>query len=253
MTDFEESVPFVYPQIPFEVSVAPSELYSSDYSYLTLDELQILGTLDFTNKVHGSENDQSSAYFTFQGIKRKAGLHPQRLSKAIKRLKEKRLIKQSLKQEYVLTESGETMFSKVMKYLRPSLLFPKENYVRTWVSLGVNPFDVELSQIVEELKGKWVGDMRFISYLETEYFCVFDWTDVSGKIHAAILFTSSGDIEVAIVANQEQDAIERRDELMDWLERTLSKHGEVGTRSMGSEMSDQYFSSMKDKIEVYYR
>ncbi len=98
-----------------------------------------------------------SAQVAFQGIRRRLGIHPEQLSRALHRLADDDLVQK--------TEVGYRVTPKAM-----SILSPKE-----WSSdrRGVTvletylPMDVHIGALVSALRGSWIGPLRWYGLSES--------------------------------------------------------------------------------------
>ncbi len=107
----------------------------------------------------------SSAQFTFQGIKRRAGLHQQKISRSLTRLVQKDLIKINKDGSHTITPLGFTLAKplfigdkRVNDYSKIGLLEHRQTLT---YSHSVFPF------LRSVLVGKWFDQYRFVSQTTT--------------------------------------------------------------------------------------
>jgi len=92
----------------------------------------------------------------FQGIRRRLGIHPEQLSRALHRLSDDGLVER--------TEHGYRATAKALTVLGPDAL------TRTPEGLTVLetylPADVEVRSLVDALQGRWFGPLRWFGFSE---------------------------------------------------------------------------------------
>jgi len=97
-----------------------------------------------------------SSQVAFQGIRRRLGIHPEQLSRALHRLGEDGLVEH--------TEHGYRATAKALTVLGPDAL------TRTPEGLTVLetylPADVEVRSLVTSLQGRWFGPLRWFGFSE---------------------------------------------------------------------------------------
>jgi len=94
----------------------------------------------------------------FQGIRRRLGIHPEQLSRALHRLADDGLVEH--------TEHGYRATAKALTVLGPDAL------TRTPEGLTVLetylPADVEIRSLVDALQGRWFGPLRWFGFSQDE-------------------------------------------------------------------------------------
>jgi DNA-binding HxlR family transcriptional regulator len=94
----------------------------------------------------------------FQGIRRRLGIHPEQLSRALHRLADDGLVER--------TEHGYRATAKALTVLGPDAL------TRTPEGLTVLetylPADVEVRSLVDALQGRWFGPLRWFGFSQDE-------------------------------------------------------------------------------------
>ncbi len=242
-------VPVFDPLLPLGADVSTDELYTPAFDYLTSEELDILLFMGAATRYDGLDTQTS---YSFQGIRRKTQLHPQKATRAIKRLLEKGMIRHRSSPGYAVTEPGKKTLSKVLKYLHPQMLFPDGNFTRAWASFSTNA-SFDLARVVKELKGKWRGDMRYVSYTNGDNFVIIDWIDETGTVHAAMLLTSGHRMELAVVSPTKVISQCHRDQLANWLQETLGQARKLMLVATGDDDSYDYKTRAHEKLRAYYR
>lgn len=117
-------------------------------------------------------SEEGFRYFTFEGIKRRLGLHPETLSRILNRLEAEGIIKKC--------SEGYTVTKKIAMHLRQS----PSNGVISHVSLLQTylPSDVSVEQLVSDLRGRWFGLLRWLGLSETGDGFTLKWVTEDGDI-----------------------------------------------------------------------
>lgn len=109
--------------------------------------------------------------FTFDGIRRLTGSHPETLSRALARLEEEGLIVRS-PEGYSTTGKAKDLVA-----LRPAFSSARRMPVlRTYLPPGV-----KASSLVSALKGRWFDRLRWVGMAEGEDGVVLKWVTEDGK------------------------------------------------------------------------
>ena len=116
-------------------------------------------------------NSEDLTVFTFDGLKRRLGLHPETLSRILNRLEQEGL----LKKEY----NGYKVSPKVTK-----LRLQEHNADNNPVSLLQTylPSNVQVQNLILNLKGKWFGALRWFGLSETGQGITMKWITEDGGI-----------------------------------------------------------------------
>jgi len=110
--------------------------------------------------------------FTFEGLKRRAGAHPETLSRSLDRL-EGLSILERVDGGYRLTAKGqELLHTNPLSRSRSGVPL-----VRTLL-----PPSVPIREIFANLKGRWFGTLRWLGYSETPSEVVLKWVTADGKV-----------------------------------------------------------------------
>ena len=110
--------------------------------------------------------------FSFEGLKRRIGTHPETLSRVLDRLEEEDIVEKT-ESSYRVTEKGKEW----LKVHPLSVIGDRLTLVRTMLPPMVRP-----SQIFHELKGRWFGQLRWLGYSETPSDIVLKWVTADGKV-----------------------------------------------------------------------
>ena len=98
-----------------------------------------------------------AAQVAFQGIRRRLGIHPEQLSRALHRLAEDELVQK--------TEVGYRVTPKALSIFSPkewSSDRPGATILQTYL-----PADVDARALVASLRGSWVGPLRWYGLVES--------------------------------------------------------------------------------------
>ena len=92
-----------------------------------------------------------SSQVAFQGLRRRLGIHPEQLSRALHRLADDELVER--------TELGYRVTSRAMSLLSPESLHAEEpgiTILQTYL-----PVNLDLRGLVQTLRGTWIGPLRW--------------------------------------------------------------------------------------------
>src|SRR3972149_5329050 len=95
-------------------------------------------------------NEPASAV-GFQGLKRRLGLHPEKLSRALRRLERDDLVEK--------TDLGYRLAGRARAFLSPTAIRPATPAIP--VLQTFLPPEVHLPELAAYLRGKWFGDLRW--------------------------------------------------------------------------------------------
>ncbi|MGD6932887.1 MAG: helix-turn-helix transcriptional regulator [Candidatus Bathyarchaeia archaeon] len=112
--------------------------------------------------------------FTFDGLKRRCGIHPETLSRILTRLEDEGIIKKS--------PQGYNVTPKITKLkLNPD---PQEENTSTLLQTYL-PSDLMTQQVIDDLKGRWFGLLRWLGMSETCRGVTLKWVTDDGGIQIA--------------------------------------------------------------------
>ena len=97
------------------------------------------------------------AIFTFDGLKRRTGLHPETLSRILSRLEEEGIVKKE--------HEGYRVTPKITKL---KLHQPQREETTTPLVQTFLPSDLMTEQLIGQLKGKWFGVLRWLGISENK-------------------------------------------------------------------------------------
>lgn len=131
------------------------------------------------------------AVFTFDGLKRRIGLHPETLSRILSRLEEEGIIKKEA--------GGYKVNPKItsLKFNHQQPEEPTTQLIQTFL-----PSDLITNHLIQSLKGKWFGVLRWLGISETNQGVTLKWvTDDGGIQIAANIQGSALNIEAKFLTN----------------------------------------------------
>ena len=139
-------------------------------------ELELPSANDFAIlKAMGDDNEERE--LSFQGIKRKLGLHQETLSRALHRLQRDGYVERS-EHAYKISQKGITTISQVTP--RTHRLGANEPYSVILLS-AVLPDDFDANHLVNSLSYKWFGNLRWLGSTQSENGVTLSWiTNESG-------------------------------------------------------------------------
>ncbi len=114
-----------------------------------------------------------AAQVAFQGIRRRLGIHPEQLSRALHRLAEDDLV-QKTEVGYRVTPKARSIFSpKEWTSTRPGV-----TVLQTYL-----PADIDVRGLVASLRGSWVGPLRWYGVVESSDEVRLSWALEDESIH----------------------------------------------------------------------
>ena len=114
------------------------------------------------------------ATFTFDGLKRRTGLHSETLSRILSRLEEEGIIKKSTEGYRVTPKITELKLQPTKKET------PTTPLIQTYL-----PSDLMTQQLILQLKGKWFGMLRWLGISENNQGVTLKWITEDGAIQIA--------------------------------------------------------------------
>ncbi len=138
-------------------------------------------------------NEPSSAV-GFQGLKRRLGLHPEKLSRALRRLERDDFVEK--------TDLGYRISSRARAVLSPTAIRPATPAIP--ILQTFLPPEVHLPGLATYLRGKWFGALRWYGLMETPEELTLSWLSEDDAIQIdARLRTGALSIEARIAEPSE--------------------------------------------------
>jgi DNA-binding transcriptional ArsR family regulator len=117
-------------------------------------------------------SEEDFTFFTFEGLKRRLGLHPETLSRILNRLEQEGIVKK--------TSEGYTVTREIAKHLK--LHQTNVNESRVSLLQTYLPSDMPVQQLVSSLRGRWFGLLRWLGLSETNESITLKWITEDGDI-----------------------------------------------------------------------
>jgi hypothetical protein len=117
-------------------------------------------------------SEEDFTFFTFEGLKRRLGLHPETLSRILNRLEQEGIVKK--------TNEGYTVTREIAKHLKLHQTNTNESSVsllQTYL-----PSDMPVQQLISSLRGRWFGLLRWLGLSETNESITLKWITEDGDI-----------------------------------------------------------------------
>ena len=149
--------------------------------------------------------------FTFEGLKRRLGTHPETLSRILDRLEEQKVLEKT-ERGYQVTPRGK----EVTGLRQLSASEARVTLLKTLLPHVESPRDAVL-----QLRGRWFGPLRWLGYSEDEKGTIMKWITEDGSIQVDAIF---GDGELAIEGRIREgkdltDAIKAAHQLVGYISR----------------------------------
>lgn len=123
--------------------------------------------------------EEALTVFSFDGLKRLVGVHQEMLSRILSRLEEEGLLER--------VPEGYQLTAKASHLIRPmSLVAPRIPIVQSLL-----PQDINLQEIINGLKGRWFGSLRWLGYTQNEEGTTLKWITDEENVQIDAKFTDT--------------------------------------------------------------
>ena len=126
-------------------------------------------------------SQEEFTFFTFEGLKRRLGLHPETLSRILCRLEQEGVVRKTA-EGYTVTRE----IAKRLKLHQGSLGESRMILLQTFL-----PSDMPVQQLVSNLRGRWFGLLRWLGMAENNESITLKWITEDGDIQIDAKITES--------------------------------------------------------------
>jgi hypothetical protein len=157
---------------------------------------------------------ESLQFFSFDGIKRKLGMHQETLSRALSRLGFLGFIEKTA-EGYQVIETGKVM----------NLLTPAKSESSTLLIQTLLPQDIDIHNIISNLKGRWFANLRWFGLSNTEIGITLKWLVDGSKVQIDAIF-SDGSLNIEAELQSDGNlagAIRASHKVMEYIMRIYSR------------------------------
>ncbi|HXZ98230.1 MAG TPA: MarR family transcriptional regulator [Candidatus Acidoferrum sp.] len=141
------------------------------------DSFQLCGLrsnqeLDYRQReVISALSEEQKATYSFQGLRRKLGLHQEMLSRTLDRLEEQDLVERT-EDGYRISFDGRA----------PRLGNSGSSAIETRAVTAYLPHEVDPSFVLRSLKGRWFSEFRWLGYSVTSLGLSMSWISDDGRV-----------------------------------------------------------------------
>ena len=202
------------------------DLADSSYGERDVEVLTLIGEEDLT-------------LFTFDGLKRRMGLHPETLSRILGRLEQEGIVDRD--------SAGYKVTAKIDKFVKLHSRCSDESRVPLLQTFL--PSFTSVPQLVSQLKGKWFGLLRWLGLSENGEDITLKWITENGSIQVeANISETTLSIEAKFLQDKDMNmALKASYQLMAYIGRLCSRSGPIKsvnyTRHYGSNLNLQFLSA----------
>jgi hypothetical protein len=139
---------------------------NADYEELDHRQLEVLEVL----------SKEEDVTYSFQGLRRKLGLHQEVLSRTLDRLEDQNLVVRT-NDGYRMNPQKDTFHFGYVTEAAP---------IETKAVTAYLPCDLNVSFVLNALKGRWFGEFRWLGYSETPSGLGLSWITDDGRIQLRV-------------------------------------------------------------------
>jgi len=157
----------------------------SPYGSLSERDVNVMSLVD----------EENLATFTFDGLKRRLGVHPETLSRILSRLEEEGIVRKTPEGYEVTPKIGKLKLTSERQEVQTICL------LQTFL-----PSNVVIQHLLSELKGRWFGILRWFGISENSESVTLKWITEDGSIQiAASINGSSLNIDAKFLTSNNLD------------------------------------------------
>jgi len=119
--------------------------------------------------------------FTFDGLKRRLGVHPETLSRILCRLEDQGLVEKQAEGYRVTARAKEFV---------PSFHL-NANELRMPIMQTLLSPDIPVRQLISNLSGRWFGMLRWLGYSENKEDITLKWITEDGRVQVNAIFSDN--------------------------------------------------------------
>src|SRR6266571_2326936 len=188
---------------------------------LGLEEMEEANITSRDSSILQAIQEEGLTVFTFDGLKRMLGVHQEKLSRVLGRLEDEGLLER-VTGGYSVTHRGSMFSPRPLNSVQP----------RIPIVQSLLPADVDLGQIINGLKGRWFGSLRWVGYSQNEEGTVLKWITEDEGVQIDAKFTDAFlSIEAKVGEGKETgQAVKAAHQLLGFISRLYN--GPRRTRSM---------------------
>jgi DNA-binding transcriptional ArsR family regulator len=157
--------------------------------------------------------------FTFDGMKRRLGVHPETLSRVLSRLEDQGIIEKQNDGYRVKSEARKALNSQPMSNREPGVPL-----LQTLLPSGI-----AIKEMVTNLKGKWFGALRWLGYAEGGEAIILKWITEDGEIQVDAAFSEGSlSIEAKMLSEENlSEALMASYRLISYIFRIYERSGRI--------------------------
>jgi len=158
--------------------------------------------------------EEELAVFSFDGLKRRLGLHPETLSRILFRLEQEGIVEKG--------PTGYNVTPRINEFLRTNPACSDESRVRLLQTFL--PSDISVNQLVSDLRGRWFGLLRWLGLSDNGGSVTLKWITEDGDIQVdANISEMALTIEAKFLQNKNMNmALKAAYQLMTYISRLCS-------------------------------
>ncbi|MCW4005433.1 MAG: hypothetical protein NWF04_02365 [Candidatus Bathyarchaeota archaeon] len=158
--------------------------------------------------------EEEFEFFTFEGLKRRLGLHPETLSRILSRLEQEGIVKKSSRGYQVTKELTKNLKAPVDSSRGSAVL------LQTFL-----PSDMPVEQLISNLQGRWFGLLRWLGLAQSSEDVTLKWVTDEGDVQVDAKVTlNTLSIEAKFLRGYNQDlALRATYQLMNHIGKLCSR------------------------------